>query len=97
MVTTPASTTLSTNKTIDPKRHQGYVQEWIVGYRTQLPGAVTFDASYIDRAYKDRPAQVDTYTLAYDHIDGTWQPNDPAAILQPQAFANNARTGTVRG
>ena len=24
---------------IDPKRHQGYVQEWVVGYRTQLPGA----------------------------------------------------------
>jgi hypothetical protein len=146
---TPASTSISTNKTIDPKRHQGYVEEWVAGYRTQLPGAVTFDASYINRAYKDRPAQVDTnqiyngkvwaglvdpsqnniylitnnkwnwfvyrgieftatkqtsqlqlittYTLAYDHIDGTWQPNDPAAILQPDAFANNAGIGTVRG
>ena len=131
------------------RSHQGYVEEWVVGYRTQLPGAVTFDASYIDRAYKDRPAQVDTnqvfngkvwgglvdpsqnniylitnnkwnwfvyrgieftatkqastlqlittYTLAYDHLDGTWQPNDPAAILQPDAFANNAGIGTVRG
>jgi hypothetical protein len=147
--TTPASTTLSANRSIDPKRHQGYVQEWIVGYRTQLPGAVTFDASYIDRAYKDRPAQVDTnqiyngnvwgglidptqnniylitnnkwnwfvyrgieftatkqtstvqlistYTLAYDHISGTWQPNDPASMLQPYSFPNNAGIGTVRG
>jgi hypothetical protein len=54
---TPASTALSTNKTIDTNRHQGFVGEWVVGYRTQLPGAVTFDASYIDRAYKDRPAR----------------------------------------
>lgn len=57
--TTPASTTLSANATRDPKRHQGYVQEWIVGYRTQLPGRVSFDASYVDRTYRDRPASVE--------------------------------------
>jgi hypothetical protein len=147
--TTPASTALSANKTIDPKRHQGYVEEWVAGYRTQLPGAVTFDASYVDRAYKDRPAQIDTnqiyngnvwaglkdptqnniylvtnnkwnwfvyqgieftatkqastfqfistYTLAYDRIDGTWQPNDPASFIQPGSFANNSGIGSVRG
>jgi hypothetical protein len=147
--TTPASTAISANKTIDPKRHQGYVEEWILGYRTQLPGAVTLDVSYIDRAYKDRPAQVDTnqiyngnvwaglkdpsqnniylitnnkwnwfvyrgieftatkqtshvqlistYTLAYDHLAGTWQPGDPAGIIQPDAFANSGGIGTVRG
>jgi hypothetical protein len=147
--TTPASTALSQNKTIDPSRHQGYVEEWLVGYRTQLPGAVVVDVSYINRAYKDRPAQVDTnqiyngnvwaglvdpmqnsiylitnnkwnwfvyrgvdftvtkqtstvqligtYTYSSDHIAGTWQPNDPAAFIQPGAFANDAGLGTVRG
>jgi hypothetical protein len=40
---------------------------------------------------------ITTYTLAYDHIDGTWQPNDPAAILQPGSFPNNSGIGTVRG
>ena len=56
---TPGTTALSANKTIDPNRHQGYVQEWITGYRGQLPGAFTLDISYIDRGYRDRPAQVD--------------------------------------
>lgn len=32
-----------------------------------------------------------------DHIAGTWQPNDPAAILQPATFANDAGIGSVRG
>lgn len=150
---TPGSTALNPGKTFDPNRHQGYVQEWVAGYQTQLPGEVTIDASYIDRSYKDRPAQVDTnqiyqatpagtvwaglvnpslshtyyitnnrwnwfvyqaaeftvtkqaknfqiistYSYSPDHIAGTWQPNDPAAILQPYAFANNAGIGSVRG
>ena len=147
--TTPGNTALAANKSFDPGRHQGYVQEWITGYRTQLPGAITLDASYINRDYKDRPAQVDinqiyngnvwgglkdptqnnlylitnnkwnwfvyrgieftatkqtsklniitTYTRAWDFIDGTWQPGDPASFIQPNAFANNAGIGTVRG
>jgi hypothetical protein len=146
---TPGNTALAANKTFDPNRHQGYVEEWITGYRTQLPGAFTLDVSYINRAYKDRPAQVDTnqiyngsvwaglkdptqnniylitnnkwnwfvyrgieftatkqtsklqfittYTRAWDFIDGTWQPGDPASFIQPNAFANDAGIGTVRG
>jgi len=149
VVLTPASTTLSVNQTRDPDKHQGYVQEWIVGYRTQLPGAVTFDASYIDRTYRDRPASVEinqvyengvwqglvdptqnsitlstnnrwnwlvyhgleftatkqtrglnfisTYTRVWDKVDGTWQPNDPASFIQPDAFPNEGGIGTVRG
>ncbi len=147
--TTPASSAVSTNREIDPDRHQGFTDEWIVGYRTQLPGQVSIDVSAIDRAYKDRPALVEqngiydggvfrgyrdeqfneiylvtnnrwnwfvyraleltankrgarwqaysTYTLATQKIDGTWQPNDPAAFIQPDAFANDAGLGTVRG
>jgi hypothetical protein len=40
---------------------------------------------------------ISTYTFSNDHIDGTWQPNDPASFIQPDAFANNAGLGTVRG
>jgi len=146
---TPGGSTLAANKSFDPDRHQGYVDEWIVGYRTELPGKFTLDVSYIDRAYKDRPATVEinqiyngkvwgglvdptqnsitlvtnnrwnwfvyqgleftatkqtsrfqfisTYTRAWNHIAGTWQPNDPAAFIQPNAFANNSGIGTVRG
>ncbi|MBI2835461.1 MAG: TonB-dependent receptor, partial [Acidobacteria bacterium] len=38
-----------------------------------------------------------SYTRAYQHMDGTWQPGDPAGILQPDAFANNRGLGTIRG
>ena len=146
---TPPSSAVSTNREIDPDRHQGFTDEWIVGYRVQLPRQVSVDVSYIDRAYKDRPALVEqngiydggvfqgykdeafneiylvtnnrwnwfvyrglevtankrggkgqvysTYTWAHQHIDGTWQPNDPASFIQPGAFANEAGIGTVRG
>lgn len=150
---TPGATALTPGKTFDPKRHQGYVREWTVGYRTQLPGELVLDASYIDREYRDRPAQYDTnqiytttssgtvwsglvnpalnntyyvtnnkwnwyvyqgieftaskqtekvrlfgtYSYSPDHLAGTWQPNDPAAIIEPTKFANNAGIGSVRG
>ncbi|WP_162539457.1 TonB-dependent receptor [Granulicella sp. WH15] len=150
---TPGSTALTPGKTFDPGRHQGFVREWLVGYRTQLPGQVLIDVSYIDREYRDRPAEYDTnqiytttstgtvwgglvnpalnntfyvtnnhwnwfvyqgiemtaskqtkklqifstYTYSPDHLAGTFQPFDPAAILEPTKFANNAGLGSVRG
>ena len=152
-IVTPASTSSSLGKTFDPGRHQGYVREWLVGYRTQLPGEIVIDASYIDREYRDRPAQIDTnqiyttttsgtvwsglvnpalnstyyitnnkwnwfvyqgyeitvskqtkklqlfstYTYSPDHLAGTFQPNDPTAIVEPTKFADNAGLGSVRG
>jgi hypothetical protein len=57
---TPGSTGLTPGKTFDPNRHQGYVREWSVGYRTQLAHEVIVDVSYIDREYRDRPTQYDT-------------------------------------
>ncbi len=152
-IVTPASTSSTLGKTFDPGRHQGYVREWLVGYRTQLPGEVVIDASYIDREYRDRPAEIDTnqiytttasgtvwsglvnpalnntyyitnnrwnwfvyqgyeitvskqtkklqlfstYTYSPDHLGGTFQPNDPTAIVEPTKFANNAGLGSVRG
>jgi hypothetical protein len=37
------------------------------------------------------------YTRAWDSIEGTWQPNDPASIIQPDAFPNNRGIGSFRG
>jgi hypothetical protein len=150
---TPGSTAITPGKTFDSNRHQGYVREWTVGYRKQLPGELVLDASYIDREYRDRPAQYDTnqiytttstgtvwgglvnpalnntyyvtnnkwnwfvyqgieftaskqtskvrlfgtYSYSPDHLGGSWQPNDPASIIEPTKFANNAGVGSVRG
>lgn len=29
------------------------------------------------------------YTRGFQHVEGTWAPNDPASIIQPSAFPNN--------
>ncbi|HMF62574.1 MAG TPA: hypothetical protein VK608_00675, partial [Edaphobacter sp.] len=47
------------------------VREWLIGYRTQLPGAVVLDASYINREYRDRPAQIDTNQIYTQTPTGT--------------------------
>jgi hypothetical protein len=148
-VNTPAFTRVTTARQIDPDRHLPFTDEWIVGYRRQLRGQFTFDASVVHRDYKDRRALVEingiydngvfkgykdpsvndiflitnntwntlvysgleflatkrtakmqfigSYTRAFRHISGTWQPNDPAGIIQPNAFANDKGIGDVGG
>ncbi len=38
-----------------------------------------------------------TYTYSPDHLAGTFQPNDPTAIIEPTKFANKRRYCSVRG
>jgi hypothetical protein len=68
---TPGSSALTPGKSFDPNRHQGYVREWSVGYRTQLPGELVLDASYIQREYRDRPAEYDTNQIYTNTGSGT--------------------------
>jgi len=145
----PSSTALSSNRTIDPDRHQFFIDEFIVGYRRQFPGQVSLDASWVRRYYKDLPALVEingiydgsvfrgykdvtqneiflvtndrwttpvytgleftaakrtnsmqvlaTYSRQWQHLDGTWRPNEPAAFIQPDHFPNDKNIGWVRG
>ena len=37
------------------------------------------------------------YTRAWDHVDGTWQPFDPAGIIEPDKFPNDRGIGSFRG
>ena len=37
-----------------------------------------------------------SYTRAWRHIEGDWQPNDPASFIQPETFANDRGLGGVR-
>jgi hypothetical protein len=137
------------NLRVDPARHQPWVDEWIAGYRRQWPGQLQMDASFVWRAYRDRPAVVEInrrydgvrfvgyqdeslndiyfvtnntwntqvysgleltvtkktsrvnliggYTRGFQHLDGTWIPGDPAAIIQPSAFPNDKGIGSIRG
>ena len=70
-ITTPGTTASATGRTFDPNRHQGFVREWLVGYRAQLPHAITLDVSYIDREYRDRPAAIDTNQIYATSASGT--------------------------
>jgi carboxypeptidase family protein len=38
-----------------------------------------------------------SYVRQWRHIAGTWQPNDPAAFIQPSAFANDRGIGSSTG
>jgi hypothetical protein len=149
VLVTPPAPTSNPNLRIDPNRRWPWVDEFIAGYRRQLPGQVSLDVSAIRRNYKHAPALVEvngiyndgvfqgyrdeslnqvnlltddqwnslvykgleltmtkrttkaqllmTYTRSWQHVDGTWQPNDPASFIQPDAFPNDAGIGTIRG
>ena len=35
------------------------------------------------------------YTRAFQHLDGTWQPNDPASFIEPEKFDNDGGLGSI--
>jgi hypothetical protein len=144
---TPGVSAESTDRVLDDARHQPHTDEWIVGYREQLPGQVSVDVSVVRREFRDRTAVVEingiyedsvfkgyrnevfndilkitnntwnwpvytflellatkqtahlqiigSYTHQWRHLAGTWQPNDPASFIQPDAFPNRRGLGSV--
>ena len=89
-ITTPGTTAAATGRTFDPNRHQGFVREWLVGYRTQLPHSITLDASYIDREYRDRPAAIDTNQVYETSPTGTvWTGLANPALNNTYFITNN--------
>jgi len=62
----PPVTPENSDQVVDPDRHMPFVDEWILGYRRQLPGQVSVDVSFVHRDYKERPAQVELNRI----IDG---------------------------
>lgn len=47
--------------------------------------------------HTSRVQAVASYVRQWRHMAGTWQPNDPAAFIQPGAFANNTGIGSSTG
>jgi hypothetical protein len=144
---TPGVSAQSTDRVLDDARRQPHTNEWIVGYRQQLPGQVTVDASLVRREFRERTAVVEingvyednvfkgyrneafndifkitnniwnwpvytflellatkqtarvqgiaSYTHQWRRVAGTWQPNDPASFIQPDAFPNSKGIGSV--
>jgi carboxypeptidase family protein len=55
----PARTGSLAASEFDPKLHQPYVDEFIVGFRKQLPYALGIDVATIHRVYKDTYGRID--------------------------------------
>ena len=144
---TPGVSAQSTDRVLDDARHQPHTNEWILGYRQQLPREVTVDASVVRREFRDRTALIEingiydgnafkgyrneafndvyritnnvwnwpvytflelqatkqmervqviaSYTHQWRHLAGTWQPNDPASFIQPDAFRDSKGIGST--
>jgi hypothetical protein len=58
-------------------------------YNTPIYNAVEIVATKQTRSVQF----VTSYTRQWRHISGTWQPNDPASFIQPQAFPNDKGLG----
>jgi hypothetical protein len=82
-ITTPGRTATLASYEIDPKLHQPFVDEAILGFRKQLPGQVSVDIAGIRRSYKDMYARVD--------VNGIY-PSDPG-----QPFGGFGRIDPSRG
>lgn len=59
VVLTPATTAAIAANQFDPNLHQPYVDEFIVGFRKQLPYRIGIDVAGISRVYKDTYALVE--------------------------------------
>ncbi len=57
-----------------------------------------YDGISLNASKRGRRVQIiGAYTRAFQHNAGTWQPNDPASFIQPDAFDNDKGIGSIRG
>ena len=146
-VITPPPTATQAALQFEDGIRQPHVNEFIAGYRKQLPGQISVDVSARRRSFKDLFGLVDingiypsgpnqpfggfglvdpnrgilyqernvtwstpvatavelvvaknmsnnlqmmvSYNRQWQHLEGTWNPTDPARFIQPDAFPNN--------
>jgi len=71
VVLSPAVTAALASYEMDPRNHQPYLDEFIVGYRRQFPWQVALDGAFISRSYKHMWATIE--------VNGFWPsgPNQP--------------------
>jgi Carboxypeptidase regulatory-like domain/TonB dependent receptor len=65
---TPSTLTLTRGRFIDPDLHQPFVQEWGLGFTSQLPGRMSFGVDAVHREFRDRPALVETNGRYEDRV-----------------------------
>jgi hypothetical protein len=89
------------NRILDGTRFVGYRDEsqndifLVTNNRWNTPVYTGLELSLAKRG--DGVDLLAGYTRGWQHLDGTWVPGDPAALIQPDAFANDRGIGSIRG
>jgi hypothetical protein len=95
------ATLLEVNGKFNGRMFAGYLDEsandvyMATNNRWNTPVYTSLELSLTKRTA--RVQALASYVRQWRHIDGTWQPNDPAAFIQPDAFANNTGIGSSTG
>ena len=95
------ATLLEVNGRYEGRVFTGYLNEAFneiyttTNNRWNTPVYTSFELSATKRTA--RVQALASYVRAWRHIDGTWQPNDPASFIQPDAFPNDTGIGNSTG
>lgn len=92
---------VETNGIYDGVVFKGYANEnfnQIYAITNNIWNKYVYDAISVNASKRSRSFQLlGSYTRAFQHNAGTWQPNDPASFIQPDAFPNDRGIGSIRG
>jgi hypothetical protein len=94
-------TLVETNGRYNGNVFAGYIDEafnsiyLLTNNRWNTPVYTSIELSATKRT--SRFQGVASYVRQWRHLDGTWQPNDPASFIQPAAFANDRGIGSPSG
>jgi hypothetical protein len=92
---------VETNGRYDGQMFRGYLDEAfneiyrVTNNRWNWPVYRSLEVSMAKRT--SRWQGLASYVRQWRHMGGTWQPNDPAGFLQPNAFGNDRGIGTTTG
>jgi hypothetical protein len=95
------STLVETNGRYNGNRFTGYTDEAFnqvyqaTNNRWNWPVYTSLELSLTKRT--PRVQGIASYVRQWRHIAGTWQPNDPASFIQPDAFPNDRGIGSSTG
>ena len=92
---------VETNGIYDGKVFKGYKNEafnQIYAITNNSWNRYVYDGISLNASKRGKRLQIlGAYTRAFQHNAGTWQPNDPASFIQPDAFDNDKGIGSIRG
>ena len=94
-------TLVDTNSRYNGNVFAGYSNEafnqiyQLTNNRWNTPVYTSLELSVTKRT--NRLQAIGSYVRQWRHLDGTWQPNDPASFIQPAAFPNDRGIGSPVG